>query len=223
MNVIVATSTTADGDMGFLSPTPRKTRVANITAFLNKNDISIDDTTRVMVSYIGKDYLRYHEVGESEKGNGMLDGNVVIADALITRNLNHALFLPLADCVGMTVFDSSKHILMVSHIGRHSLEQNGAYESIQFLVDTYDCQLDQLKIWLTPAPGQTSYPLYAFDGRDFKDVVFEQLKSAHIPIENITDDPADTTTDTRYYSHSEFLKGNRPDDGRYAVVAMMQE
>jgi hypothetical protein len=54
-----------------------------------------------------------------------------------------------------------------------------------------------------------------------KEVVFEQLRNAGIASTNITDNPADTTRDDRYFSHSEFLKGNKPTDGRHAIVVML--
>jgi hypothetical protein len=55
-----------------------------------------------------------------------------------------------------------------------------------------------------------------------KEAVLEQLETAGITPDNITDNPADTATDPNYYSHSEFLKGNKPTDGRFAMIAVMQ-
>lgn len=223
MRLITALSTVADGDMGLKSNTDAKIRADNIELFLGAQNISISNTTRVSVTYGGNNFCRYREVGLLDKGSGMVGSVVGPADALVTKQPNHALFLTLADCVGMVVFDPTKQVLMLSHIGRHSLEQNGAYKSIKFLVDNYGCSPSELKVHLTPAPGQENYPLYAFDNRDFKEVVLEQLQAADIISENIVNDPADTTKDMRYYSHSEFLKGNRDVDGRYAVMAMMSE
>lgn len=223
MKLITALSTVTDGDMGFKGGVDTKIIINNIKVFLASQNISIANTTRVALAYDGNNFCRYREVGEAEKGLGMLDGNINSADALITRKLGLALFLPLADCVGMVVFDPDKQILMLSHIGRHSLEQNGVYKSIKFLVKNYSCEPKSLQVKLTPAPGRENYPLYAFSNRDFKDVVFEQLKSTGVTLANITNNPADTTTDRHYYSHSEFLKGNRDTDGRYAIVAMMSD
>ncbi|HRQ97882.1 MAG TPA: laccase domain-containing protein [Candidatus Saccharibacteria bacterium] len=222
MKLVTALSTVADGDMGFKSGTDTKTRNDNIKSFLDTYRISIDDTTRVAVTYNTNDFCRYREVGTQDKNLGMLDGDINPADALVTRQPNHALFLPLADCVGMVVFDPHKHILMLSHIGRHSLEQDGAYRSIKFLVDNYQSDPNILQVRLTPAPGKDNYPLFAFDNHDFKDVVFEQLKTAGIISSNIINDSTDTTSDGRFYSHSEFLKGNQKNDGRYAIVTMMR-
>ncbi|MBC7943323.1 polyphenol oxidase family protein [Candidatus Saccharibacteria bacterium] len=213
----------SDGNMAMSQDlADKKSILQNRSIFLTANDIAIQDTTRVKIVYEGDDYLRYHEVTSEQKGGGMFNGDIVTADALVTREPGQALFLPLADCVGAVIFDPNKQILMLSHIGRHSLEQNGGHESVKFLVDHYGCNPNELSVWLTPAPGKERYPLFAFDNRSFKDIVFEQLQSAGISTKNIVDNPTDTTKDARYFSHSEFLKGNRPEDGRYAIVAVMK-
>ena len=196
--------------------------IANRSSFLARNGIDIKQTTKVNTVYESDNYCRYYEVTEMHQGGGMSYDDISVADALVTRCINHALFLPIADCVGAVIFDSSKQILMLSHLGRHALEQDGGFKSIKFLVDHYHCNPDKLSVWLTPAPGPDVYPLYAFNGRSIKNVVFQQLQSAGINPKNITDNSADTSKNLDYYSHSEFLKGNRPDDGRYSIVAMMQ-
>ena len=222
MKLKLAISTAADGNMAVRQDLSNQSEVTqNRSVFLNSHGIDPADATRVKIVYQGDNYCRYHEINRTNKGGGMFGSDVVTADGLVTRQVGQALFLPLADCVGMVIFDPNQQILMLSHVGRHSLEQNGAYQSVMFMVDDYHCQPADLLIWLTPAPSQTSYPLFAFDNRGFKEVIFEQLKSAAIRAEQITDDSTDTTQDYRYFSHSEFLKGNRPDDGRYAIVAVM--
>ncbi|MBC7868867.1 polyphenol oxidase family protein [Candidatus Saccharibacteria bacterium] len=222
MSEVIALSTVADGTMSITSDPTSKVVIQNRIKFLASVGITMQNTTRVKVVYEGEDYCRYKEVNPSQKGDGMLDGNIVTADGLVTCTRNHALFLPLADCVGVVIYDPTHHIMMLSHLGRHSLEQNGGYKSVMFLVNNYGCDPTKLFVWLTPAPGQEKYPLFAFNNRAFKEVVFEQLHAAGINDDNITNDPTDTTKDERYFSHSEFLQGNRSQDGRYAVVAMMK-
>jgi copper oxidase (laccase) domain-containing protein len=224
MNIIVSTSTVNDGNMSNGKSKVDDKIIANRSTFLAKNGIDIEKSTKVYIVYTGNNYCRYHEVSNQHLGKGMFyDNNINPADGLVTRDINHALFLPIADCVGVVIYDPVKNILMLSHIGRHSLEQNGGYESVKFLVDQYKCNPKKLLIWLTPAPGSDVYPLFAFNGQSIKDIIFHQLISAGIKLTNINDNPADTSTDLNYFSHSEYLKGNRPDDGRFAVVAMMKK
>jgi len=223
MKIIVAISKVSDGNMSNSLVKTDKKIIKNRTAFLAKNKIDIDQTTKVAIVYNGENYCRYFEVFEKDKGKGMEYSDINAADALVTREINHALFLPIADCVGAVIYDPKIHILMVSHLGRHSLEQNGGYKSVKFLVDNYKCDPSKIFVWLTPAPGPESYPMHKFNNQSIKDVVFHQIQSAGILKNNITDNPADTSKDLGYFSHSEFLKGNRVVDGRFAIVAMMKK
>jgi hypothetical protein len=223
MKLLVAISTVADGDMLINDSDENSDKIVqNRSNFLSSKGINISDTTCVKIRYDSNDYCRYRIINTSEKGKGMLDNNIFTADALVVNSPNHALFLPLADCVGAVFFDQTKNILMLSHIGRHSIEQNGGYKSVEFLTNNLDCDPNSLQVWLSPAPGKDNYPLFEFENRSFKDVIFEQLLSASVALKNIHDNPIDNTHDHRYFSHSEFIKGNRQTDGRYAIVAMMQ-
>ncbi|MEI6850523.1 MAG: laccase domain-containing protein [Candidatus Saccharibacteria bacterium] len=223
MNVLVEISKVNDGNMLVKKDSTNIEVKSNRASFLAKHGIEINQTTLVNIDYDGENYLRYYEVSDGHKGNGMLFDDIVAADALVTKSPNHALFLPIADCVGAAIYDPIKQILMLSHLGRHSLEQNGGYESIKYLVNFYGCEPNNLKVWLTPAPGPDVYPMYKFNDRSIKSVVFQQLQSAGIIEENITDNPSDTSKDYDYFSYSEFLKGNRQENGRYAIVTMMKE
>jgi copper oxidase (laccase) domain-containing protein len=111
---------------------------------------------------------------------------------------------------------------MLSHLGRHSTEQFGATRSVVHLQDTYGTNPIDILVWMSPSPNGDAYPLWAFDDRSFKDVLFEQFCAAGVPKSSIEVSEIDTITDPEYFSHSEFLKGNRPTDGRYAIAAVLR-
>jgi copper oxidase (laccase) domain-containing protein len=180
MKVTVAVSKVNDGNMHIRTDKTNRDVINNRSKFLEKVDVDIRQTTRVSTIYEGDDYCRYHEVDTSQKGDGMFDGNIITADALVTKDANHALFLPIADCIGAVIFDQRKNILMLSHLGRHAIEQNGGYKSIMYLVKNYQSNPADLLVWLSPAPGSESYPLFNFDNRSLKEVATEQLKSAGV-------------------------------------------
>lgn len=223
MGIIVATSKVSNGSMldrhDILNPQIIKHR----DLFLKKHNISILQTTRLRGNYQRNDYCRYLELQAPFKDHGMLDDNVPIADALITTESSHALFLPIADCIGATFYDSVNYVLAVAHLGRHSLEQNGGFQIVEYLKNTYAVEASNLQVWLTPAPGKDVYPIFKLDNKGMKEVIFEQLEKAGINKANIIDNPADSTRDLDYFSYSEFLKGNRSQNGNYAVVAMMTD
>jgi copper oxidase (laccase) domain-containing protein len=111
---------------------------------------------------------------------------------------------------------------MVSHLGRHSTEQHGAIKSVEYMTVAYGSSADDILVWLSPSPNGEDYPLWAFANRSFNSVLNEQFAAAGITPDHIESSPVDTVSSLEYYSHSEYLKGNRSVDGRYAIVAMLQ-
>jgi hypothetical protein len=228
--LIVALSMVKDGSMLARHDPLDEDVIKNREAFLTKNSISMDQATRVNVDTYQRaekqhetNWTRYYAVSTNERGDGMRDDNKPVADALVTRENNHALFLGIADCVGAVIYDPTRRVLMLTHLGRHSLEQHGGEKSIQYLVDNYNCNPSDLKVWLTPAPNKEVFPIWALDNKGMKEATFEQLAAAGIVFENIIDNPADSATDLNYYSYSEFLKGHRTEDGDVGMVAMMRD
>jgi len=226
--IIILTSTVADGSMYNRKDFFDQTVINNRTTYLKKNNLSINHATRLHPNANERaatpglvDWCTYTEVGELQQGDGMSDDAIAAADALVTTQKGQPLFLPVADCVGAAFYDPQHGVLMVSHLGRHSLEQQGAIRSVQYLKEHYDANPSELLVWLTPAPNKETFPIWALDNKGMKEVTFEQLTTAGITLEHITDNPADTVTDLNYFSYSEFLKGNRTEDGDYALVAVM--
>jgi hypothetical protein len=228
-SIKVAISTIADGSMLNRHHGSDPVIIANRERFLQKNGIDAEQTTRLKLALHDRlndgetDFCRYSEVSSTDKGAGMHDTNVIISDAIVTREPNHALFLPIADCVATAIYDPVRHVLMLSHLGRHSLEQQGAVKSVQYLVDHYGSSPADLLVWSSPAPNKEVYPIWKLDNQGMKEAWFEQMASAGILPEHITDNPADSATDLNYYSYSEFLKGHRSEDGDYGMVAMMTD
>jgi copper oxidase (laccase) domain-containing protein len=193
------------------------------TDFLLQNNIQPEATTLVRLEYEGDDYCRYATIDDKYKGDGIVRASTIVNDGLVVSKPNHALFLPLADCIGAVLHDPVKNILMVSHLGRHNLEQFGGSRSVEFLQKYHDVNPQDVAVWLSPAAGKTNYPLFAFGGRSLHDVATEQLINAGILRENIDISAIDTSLDDNYHSHSQFLKGKRNNDGRFAIVAFMSD
>lgn len=181
------------------------------------HQLGIDENQLVVpvVTYETDNFLRYKTY--DTQGSQVDD-----CDGLVVTRRNVAAFLPLADCTGAILYDPEHHILMVTHLGRHSTEQYGGVESVRYMQQ--QCGTDPYKLlaWLSPSPGSESYPLWQFDNRSFRDVLIDQLTNVGVQLDHIEASMVDTSTSPHYFSHSEFLRGNRPTDGRYAVVAMLQ-
>ena len=221
MSVAVAISTVQDGSMYIPIDQENPDVIQNRKVWLEKQGIALADTTRLHISYDQANFCRYRVVDASHKGEGMLNGEGERVDALVTTTPGQALFLPVADCVATTFYDEENGVLMLSHLGRHSLEQNGGLRSVEFLTAHFGSNPARLKVWLSPAPNKESYPIFKLDGQGMKEAVYAQLLKAGILLESITDNKADTATDETYFSHSEFAKGNKKEEGRFAMVAIM--
>lgn len=221
MTLHIHTSTTADGSMKIVPGSEASIVDTHRAAFLQSNSIDPEATTLVRLLYEGDDYARYSSAGPESMGDGITRESTIVCDGLVTTEQNHALFLPLADCIGAVIHDTAQNILMVSHLGRHNLEQFGGTKNIEYLIAKYGSKPESITVWLSPAAGKTHYPLFAFENRGLHEVAVEQLLAAGIVKENVTVSPIDVAADTRYFSHSQFLKGNRETDGRFAIVAVL--
>lgn len=222
MTVQVYFSTVADGSMYNRKDLADPSVIANRRTFLEAHGTTLEHTTRVAFTYQGEEapHTRYLTLSEEVYGTGMT-GEGKPADALITTELNRPLFLPVADCIAAVLYDPVHDVLMVSHLGRHSLEQDGAIASVTYLTTHFGSRPADIRVWFSAAAGKDNYPIWKLDNQGMKEAAFRQFAVAAILSDHITDTPADTTTDHSYYSYSEFLKGNRPEDGDHCVVAWM--
>ncbi|MDX2776683.1 laccase domain-containing protein [Streptomyces caniscabiei] len=219
--LIAAVSSRDDGNMKFGIEPANQVR-ARRHRFLRSVGIAPEHTTLVSVTYDTDDFAKYRIATHHDKTTGMNTPEVIEhADALAVGQPNHALFLPLADCVGAILYDPVRQGLMVSHLGRHSVEVSGGARSVEYLQKVFQSDLRDVLVWLSPAVGSATYPLYEFGGRGLHEVIIQQLTATGIPTGNIEASRIDTARNEQYFSHSEFLKGNRDDPGRFAIVAMM--
>ncbi len=223
-DIVIGLSSVHDGNMRFASGDEGEV-CDNRIRFLGQLDIDPTQATLVQVSYEDTtDFTRYHVADDENLGEGMLAPfSDLHADALTVTRPDHALFLPLADCIGAVIYDVEAKIMMMTHLGRHSVEQMGAIKSVQYLIDEFGSDVRDLRVWLSPSVGGDSYPLHKFNDRSLQDVVCDQFEQAGIGLEQIELSNIDTADDDNYFSHSEYLAGNQMSDGRFAIVAMMRD
>ena len=218
MRPAILISTRQDGTM---KGEDRVAVLHNRRQFLEMHGHNPSRSTIVRLNYEGSDYCRYQLVEDAQHGDGVTHEMGAISDALLTNNPEVSLFLPLADCVGVVLYDEAGEWLMVSHLGRHNLEQDGGRKSAEYFVSETGVPASRIKVYMTPAAGKINYPLFAFSNRSLHEVATEQLRAAGIERAHIEIDARDTTNDYSLYSHSEFLRGNRESDGRFMVVARL--
>ena len=219
MKTLIAISTVADGTMK--GAATDHDIAANRRRFLEHHHIVPELTVLVYLRYEGDDYCRYDAVTDEDGGQGIVRDSDRINDALFTDKKGVALFLPLADCIGAVLVDEKRGILGLSHLGRHNLEQFGARRSVEYMQQQFGSDPADITVYMSPAAGKESYPLFAFDHRSLHDVASEQFVVAGIMASHIRIAEEDTTKHPAYFSHSEYLKGRQIHDGRHAIVAQL--
>jgi copper oxidase (laccase) domain-containing protein len=220
----VVLSSVEDGPMNFKNHDFEEV-FSNRSAFFDIAGVDPLQVTLLQVTYQDTtDFTRYKVVEEEYVGEGALEPvSSLEADALVVTRPEQAIFLPLADCTGAVVYDPVNRILMVSHLGRHSVQQLGGRKTVEYLKNEFDSDPSNLLVWLSPAVDKESYPLHAFEGRSLHEVITSQMCEAGVDKNNIEISHVDTAKSDDYYSHSEFKADNQADDGRFAIVAMMVE
>ena len=176
------------------------------------------NVARIRTVYEGRnEYTFYDEVNGDNISEYSINNNepkILISDGLVTKRKDVGLLLPLADCVGVVVYDVEKHILGLLHAGRHNVEQYGPEKFIKFLCDKYECDPVNLKVFFSPCAQ--NYQIHALDNQKMSDAVFEQLTKAGVLAENIDNPGIDTVTDDKYPSCS-----NGDYKTRFAVVVRL--
>ena len=173
-----------------------------------------DKVARLRTIYDGRDeYTFYDEISEniSEFAIRNCEKEIPVTDGLVTRKKDVGLLLPLADCVGVVVFDEKKRILGLLHAGRHNVEQNGPEKFAKYLSENYGCNPSDLKVYFSPCAQ--NYQIYALNNQKMADAVCEQLTRAGVLPENIENPGINTITDDDYPSCS-----NGDLKTRFAVV-----
>lgn len=215
--VFVAVSERSDGNM----KNPRRIDwidekvVINRESFLQRSKISTKETALIAVDYSRDNFTKYYYINASGKFTVDHERSTIpSSDGLATMTSRLGIILPLADCLGVVLFDLEKKLLMTVHAGRHNLEQNGLAEAIKFMTK-YGSDPNRIQVWLSPSAGAKNYPLHKFNSKSLKQVAREQLKDAGV--KDVTSDEVDTTVDENYFSHSQ---GDR--EKRHAILAYIK-
>ncbi len=223
MKLQINTSIVSDGSMKIIDEESRQSIMENRNKFLIKHSVNPSDTILVKITYDTEDFCKYITVSTNDRGDGIIRTSTITADALCTNEIGTALFLPIADCIGAVIYSERNHALMVSHLGRHSIEQNGALKSVQYFMEQYSLKPEDISIWMSPSVGKETYPLHNYNNQSLNEVARKQFMQAGVKKNKIQDEGIDVANHPDYYSHSSFLKGNQPEDGRFAIVAVLHK
>ena len=202
--------------------------------FLKKIDIDINKTICMWVTHGNK----IIEADEKLTGVSMLDyRNAVKVDGLITDKKGIFLFLLIADCLPVIIYDPVKRVVALVHAGWKGIDLKIAKEAAHFLIKSYKSDPKNLIVGIGPCvykesfikenPSQIGDPewkgfikllknnIYSVDLLGFTK---KQLLECGIFQENIFESGIDTAKNNNFFSH--IREGKLPIDkqGRFACV-----
>lgn len=166
----------------------------------------------------GNNFNRYREATEAEMGVSLeREYQTDPVDGLYLRKRGRGLFLIVGDCAPVVLVNTKTEQAALNHVGRHSAEQDGAFEMMQVLQEELDWRQEDVLVWVGPAVGNDTYPLHKFAGKSLHQVITEQLHRAGLRDHQIEVCDIDTAQHDDYYSHSEHRAGRAERNGRFGV------
>lgn len=238
----IAISKTENGNMSFRHG-ERQAVIQNREDFIAQKfaNLSLDNFVAMYVVEAHQNI--FIEVDEARAGEGMTSLDTAItADSLITGSKGVGLFLLVADCIPLVLYDEEKQILALAHLGWVDTDLQLATKLVKHFQTAYNSNLNDLRVYIGPALQKSSYrykdPVQKTDRdryagwQDFiedtedgftlignVDYAVSQLLNAGISKEQIDfSNHVDTATSSEYFSHYLDSKEGIPDKGRFAVA-----
>jgi copper oxidase (laccase) domain-containing protein len=215
-HVRVALSDKADGNMRAVTKEEHAGVDENRKNFLAQLGLDFSSAYIVRVSYDTDKFCQF--IAADKQNSISLQEDARRCDGLLTCEHGKGIFLPLADCLGVVLYDIKNEAMMVAHCGRHTTLQNGAFYAVKFMMRAAGTSPENLIVWLSPSVGKESYPLHKMNGISLQEAVVEQLVKAGVIVSNIRQSNIDTATDVNYFSHSQ---GDLYE--RFAIVGILDK
>lgn len=206
--------------------------VANRQKFCQEIGVDYDDVVYQKIVY--DETQTYDVIREVGVADTRRHTSEVAADALITREKNVALMLPVADCVATVMYDPRQQTVAMLHLGRHSTVANLMRRAIATFTQN-GSRPEDLIVWMSPSAHASHYVMNYFDHAnapewqnfcqqkadgihiDMQGYNAENCRQAGVQSENVHTSPINTVTSPNYFSHS---AGDTT--GRFVVVATLR-
>ncbi|QQR52763.1 polyphenol oxidase family protein [bacterium] len=152
------------------------------------------------------------------------------------------MFLCIADCLPIIMYDPTNHVIALLHAARNSTNLNLASHVVKQLSDQFGTQPRDIWVAFGPTIRPESYlfpaeiinslvssewqPYLSLqpDGRIAVDVAAfnkDQLIESGVPVSQIEDQGLNTRTDPHYFSHVRSQQDHLP-EGRFAAVVALK-
>lgn len=184
----------------------------------------------ILMEQVHSDQIKILE--ENDLKTNRISQPILGVDGLITNVPNIFLAVKTADCIPILLWDETKNVIAALHSGRKGTELNIVGKAVKILVQTYNCNVADIKVELGAAICESCYPVdqktfdefvsiteieQTFSKLDLKKVVKLKLKESGIPEENIFDQQICTKENSRYFSYRE----NKATERQISVIGII--
>jgi len=232
-NLVHAFSTKKEGNMSF-SWGPEKIVLENRKRFLSQLNIELDLCIFLDLEHKNK-IVTADQSFIKEKA-------MVVADGAITKEKNLYLFMSIADCLPLILFDPVEKIIGLAHAGWKSTEEKIAPKIVQKMIRESNCNLLNIYVGIGPAIHKKSFkfknPIQEkllgwepflknlSNGETIIDLIGynkKQLEDAGIFSQNIYISDIDTAKNPNFFSHYRDSRENPKNEGRFACVVGIRQ
>ncbi len=172
------------------------------------------------------------EVTAAEWGWGIVNPEESLeADILVTAQPDTFLFMVVADCLALFLFEPDKQVCALVHAGWRGVEARAPEVAIRYLIEKHGCRPERILAGMSPAIQAKSFsfptenveqnnlpnwaPYLKVVGNetqiDFTGYAYQQLLDSGLNSENIERSTVDTKTDPRFFSHRRSVEQQLPE------------
>lgn len=184
-----------------------------------------------------------HQVTQADQGNGVVKPEESVeADILITNQPETFLFMVVADCLALFLFEPEKRVCALAHAGWKGVDGQVPRVVVNHMVKHYGCDRGKILVALSPArqavssrfptkdvtqhqlPGWEPYLKEVGDQTevDFVTYAYDQFLTAGVPAENIERSSVDTRTDPDFFSHRRSVEDHEPEARFGCLIGLKQ-
>ncbi len=234
MEILLDTSTVADGNMSFNWGEKQEVE-ENRKRFLERISVPEDRCVVMEVNH-GDTIMRV---------NASQGGTMVSGEALITTEQNLFLFLLTADCFPVAFQDAAKGIIALAHMGWPPTDKLLAKKVMRALKEEYGSNPEDVHVSLGPGIHKESYVFSdaitqkapdkidrwrpfltdlpdSSTEVDIQGYILQQLAEEGVPLKNISPSKVNTATSNEYFSHYRAVRSGEK-EGRFATVFGMRQ
>lgn len=243
-SLTVGVSSTQDGQMQHGRAQLKEIVDRNRQQFLSQLGLDTSTVALVNIRY-GTDYsYDVIEMITTEQTTQQLERFTAHAsDCIMTNQPNTTLFLPVADCVATVVYDPTKHVVALAHLGRHSSIAKLASKVVEQMHSEFQSSPADLVVWMSPAIQPPHYTIaradFATNDPDWNDFCTKTKQgysldlqgynkqlfiNAGVASKHIHRSLVDTATDKKYWSHfTQTTVKEQPEPPRFAVAVTLNK